>query len=134
MIRVKDAFSKPKADDGERILIERLWPPGLMTYYSEIEAWLKDLGPSYDLQRFYFDRGNWSDYKRRYKEELGHRDRRAALEDIVSKAKAGTVTLIYGNRDPRHNNALIVREYIEENFLRRSDSSEQRLARESGRG
>ncbi len=133
MILVKDAFARPKPQDGERILVELFWPHELLTYYAKVDRWLKELGPTYDLQRFHFDKANWSDYCRRYKEELRHPDKRPLLEEIARRAQAGTVTLLYGNRDPRFNNALIVKEFLEEEYLRKSKAREERLAQESGR-
>jgi uncharacterized protein YeaO (DUF488 family) len=134
MIRVKDAFAKPKSEDGERILVELFWPPELMTYYAKVDRWLKELGPSYDLQRFYFDKGSWSEYMRRYKEELQHPDKQALLAEIADKARNGSVTLLYGNRDPRYNNALVVKEVVEEHYLRRPQTREPKLAQKSDQG
>ncbi|NIR48940.1 DUF488 family protein, partial [candidate division KSB1 bacterium] len=70
MIKLKSAYTKRSKEDGRRILIDLFWPEGLKTHEAHIDEWLKELGPSYDLQRFHFNPENWDDYTSRYREEL----------------------------------------------------------------
>jgi uncharacterized protein YeaO (DUF488 family) len=39
---------------------------------------------------------------------------REILRELSARATRGTVTLVYGARDDRHNNALVLKEIIEE--------------------
>lgn len=118
MIKCKSVYSRAQNDDGERILVDLFWPEGLKTREAHVDAWLHEIGPSYDLQRFHFNPSNWDTYKSMYSNEvLSSKDKKKLLEDIVKKSKNGDVTLLYGNKDPVHNHAVILKEVIENNFL-----------------
>ncbi|RMD97979.1 MAG: DUF488 family protein [Calditrichaeota bacterium] len=114
MVKVKSIYEKPSSADGERIYIDRLWADGAFTEFVKIADWRQDLAPSYDLWRFGFDPGHWEDYVRRYREELQAADKQEALRELAQKAAAGTVTLVYGNGDAQHNNALVLQSVLEE--------------------
>jgi hypothetical protein len=40
--QAKTRIRKPAKDDGERILVERLWPRGLTKDEAKLDLWLKD--------------------------------------------------------------------------------------------
>jgi uncharacterized protein YeaO (DUF488 family) len=118
VIKLKSAYSKRLNNDGKRILIDLFWPEGLKTHEAHIDQWLQELGPSYDLQRFEFSPENWQNYKSRYKSELlSNREKKNLIEDLAKQAKNGTITFLYGNSDPQHNNAMVVKEIIENDLL-----------------
>lgn len=52
MIRVKSIYARPHAEDGKRFLVELFWPEGIHTFLARVDRWYRELGPSYDLQRF----------------------------------------------------------------------------------
>lgn len=120
MIKVKRAHARPLPEDGRRILVDPWWPEGLKTRYARVDAWMKELGPSYDLARFEFKPENWDSYKAKYIEELLDTDsKKKLLEQLAGEAKNGPITLLYVNDDPEHNNAVIVKEVIENNFQKK---------------
>ena len=112
MIKLKRAYEKPSGDDGERILVERLWPRGLTKQRARIDLWLKDVAPSAELRRWFgHDPEKWDEFRQRYQNELKHKD--DLIELLKRKAKAGTITLIYAARDEEHNGALVLNRFLQ---------------------
>lgn len=94
------------------MMVERLWPRGLANEKAALDPWLKDVAPSAELRRWFgHDPAKWPDFQRRYREELRRRPREVAqLKELSAE---GTVTFVYGSRDPRHNAALVLRDACE---------------------
>ncbi len=112
MIQIKRVYDPPQAGDGKRILIDRLWPRGLKKDVARIDAWMKDVAPSSELRTWFnHEPGKWVEFKRRFFNEL--KGKQGAMEEIVSLAKKGTVTLLFGSKETRFNNATALKEYIE---------------------
>ena len=112
MIRLKRAYDAMSRTDGTRFLVERLWPRGISKATLQLDAWLKDVGPSTALRKWFsHDPAKWREFRRRYFRELD--SRAEAWEPIVSAARRGTVTLVYSSRDTEHNNAIALREYLQ---------------------
>ncbi|BAU48906.1 uroporphyrin-III methyltransferase [Sulfurifustis variabilis] len=110
-IQLKRAYVAPASGDGERILIDRLWPRGVSKDEARIDIWLKELAPSDGLRRWFnHDPARWPEFKARYFRELAsHRELLAA---ISRRARRGRVTLVYGAKDEKHNNAVALRELL----------------------
>lgn len=120
MIKLKSAYTKALSEDGERILIDLFWPEGLKTHEAQIDEWRQELGPSYDLQRFHFSLENWETYKSMYiKELLSTKEKRNRIEALANRSRNGTLTFLYGNNDPDHNSACVLKELIETDYLSR---------------
>ena len=112
MINLKRAYEKPSKDDGERILVERLWPRGLTKMKAKIDLWLKDVAPSTELRRWFgHDPKKWDEFRTRYQNELKNKDELIKL--LKRKAKNGTITLIYAARDEEHNGALVLKGFLQ---------------------
>jgi uncharacterized protein YeaO (DUF488 family) len=110
-IRVKRAYEKAEAADGNRILVDRLWPRGLTKEKAAIDRWLKDVAPSTELRKWFgHDPKKWRKFRSRYRSEL--KQHSAPLQLIKRKAKKGVVTLIYGARDQEHNEAVVLQELL----------------------
>ncbi|HXG41765.1 MAG TPA: DUF488 domain-containing protein [Dehalococcoidia bacterium] len=115
MIRVKRAYDPPSPDDGERYLVDRLWPRGLSKSALQLQGWLRDLAPSDDLRRWFgHDPAKWSQFQERYRQELQEPGRQALLRQLAEKARDGTVTLVYSAQDQEHNNAVVLKQVLEE--------------------
>ena len=112
-IRLKRAYEPPTAEDGTRILVERLWPRGLTKEKAAIDHWAKELAPSPELRKWYgHDTAKWDEFCTRYRSEL---DRKADLvEDLNQRLGSGPVTFVYAARDEEHNSALLLKEYLEQ--------------------
>ena len=112
MIKLKRAYEKHARADGERILVERLWPRGLTKLQAKIDLWLKDVAPSTELRRWFgHDPKKWDEFRQRYQKELKQKDEQINL--LKRKAKAGTITLIYAARDEDHNGALVLQQFLQ---------------------
>jgi len=113
MLRLKRAYEKPSRDDGERVLVERLWPRGLTKQRAAVDLWLKDVAPSPELRKWFaHDPAKWEQFERRYWKEL--KEHQDAVDLIRTEAKKGTVTLVYAAKDEQHNGALALKEFIEQ--------------------
>lgn len=113
MICIRRAYDGPARGDGTRVLVDRIWPRGLSKAELEIDAWNRDVAPTAELRRWFgHDPGRWETFRRRYTEEL---DRNPdAVEPLLDAAERGNLTLVYGARDEHHNNARVLKEYLEE--------------------
>jgi uncharacterized protein YeaO (DUF488 family) len=112
-IRTKRIYEPAATDDGQRILVDRLWPRGVSRDEARLDLWLRDVAPSHGLrERFHADRrreGDWEEFCRLYAQELaGH----PAVDDLLARVRQGRVTLLYASRDEEHNNAVALREYL----------------------
>lgn len=110
---LKRVYEPPARGDGLRILVDRLWPRGLSKEEAAIDLWLKEVAPSTGLRKWFgHDPGKWSEFRRRYRAELGGRE--SAIGTLRQHEARGRVTLLYGARDEAHNQAVVLKEYIEE--------------------
>ncbi len=111
MIKVERIYQSKKGP-GARILVDRLWPRGLSKADVKIDLWLKEIGPTNDLRKWFgHDPGRWPEFKRKYFRELaGKKD---LVGQVAEKAKAGDVVLLFGAKDEAHNNAVALKEYLE---------------------
>lgn len=111
-IELKRAYEEPDKNDGTRILVDRLWSRGLTKAKAGIDLWLKEIAPSTELRKWFgHDPKKWRRFRGRYQTELKHRSEEVAL--IRSKAKEGKVTLIYGARDRKYNEAVVLKAFVE---------------------
>ena len=109
-IRTKRAYLPADDEDGQRILVDRLWPRGISR--DKLAAvWLKDLAPSTELRTvFGHQPDRWEEFKRRYHAELDANP--DALAQLAPYLACGRVTLVYGASDETHNNAVALRDYL----------------------
>jgi len=115
VIRLKRAYDPPAPEDGERFLVDGLWPRGLARKALALTAWLRELAPSGALRRWFGHRPErWEEFRRRYREELMAPAKRALLLELAQKARQGNVTLLYAARDGERNNAVVLKEVLEE--------------------
>lgn len=113
MLKLKRVYDPPSRDDGKRILVDRLWPRGIKRGDAKIDEWLKDIAPSNELRRWFsHEPSKWQEFKAKYREEL--KGKTELIERIQKEAKKGTVTLLFAARDAEHNNAVVLKEVIEE--------------------
>ena len=112
MITLKRAYDSVSRTDGKRFLVERLWPRGVSKAKLRVDAWLKEVGPTTELRRWFsHDPRKWSEFRRRYFRELDSRPE--AWQPIVSAARHGRVTLVYSSHDTEHNNAVALQQYLQ---------------------
>ncbi|HNR22815.1 MAG TPA: DUF488 family protein [Steroidobacteraceae bacterium] len=113
MIRIKRVYDARERGDGERFLVERLWPRGVRKEALDGVPWLKDVAPSAALRSWYGHRvERWDEFRERYRKELAAN--RAACEPLLAASRRGPVTLLYSARDLEHNSALVLRDFLRE--------------------
>jgi uncharacterized protein YeaO (DUF488 family) len=104
-------YEPPSRDDGVRVLVDRLWPRGLSKPGAAVDLWLRDLAPSARLRRWFnHDPARWTEFEQRYAEELDSKT--LAVSALVGAARRGRVTLLFGARDTKHNNAVALYSYL----------------------
>jgi uncharacterized protein YeaO (DUF488 family) len=110
-IKLKRAYEAPARDDGRRVLVDRVWPRGIRKEAAAVDLWLKDVAPSMELRKWFgHDPERWAEFRRRYRAELAKHPE--ALAELRRLARGGTLTLVYGARDPLHNQAVVLRELL----------------------
>jgi len=111
-IKIKRVSEQPDKKDDERILVDRLWPRGLTREKAGVDLWLKEIAPSTELRKWFdHDPEKWQRFRGRYETEIRHKD--DLIEVLRQKARKGTITLIYGARDEKHNEALVLKQFLE---------------------
>jgi uncharacterized protein YeaO (DUF488 family) len=110
-IRLKRAYERAAASDGERILIDRLWPRGVTREAARLDEWAAELAPSTALRRWFaHDPSRFGEFRRRYIDELAAHE--SKLRELRQRARHGTVTLVYGARDAEHNDAVVLADVL----------------------
>jgi uncharacterized protein YeaO (DUF488 family) len=114
MIKVERIYDNPKGNnDGFRILVDRLWPRGLSKDKVRVDLWQKEIAPSNSLRKWFaHDEKKWNEFKRRYFMELD--EKRELIDIILNKASQDPITLLYGAKNEKFNNAVALKEYLED--------------------
>ncbi|UPA24560.1 DUF488 domain-containing protein [Shinella oryzae] len=110
-IAIKRVYDPPAADDGERILVDRLWPRGISKEKAAFALWMKDVAPTTELRQWFDHRPErWEGFKARYLAELAGNP---AFDDLRARAAAGPVTLLYGSRNRDFNHAGVLAAFLD---------------------
>ncbi|MDR9773161.1 DUF488 domain-containing protein [Rhizobium hidalgonense] len=110
-LHIKRIYEPKEDKDGTRILVDRLWPRGLSKREAAVDVWLKDIAPSPELRRWFgHDPAKWSEFQRRYREEL--KKNVSAVEDLERHIGKFTVTLLYATKDLHHNHAIVLQRFL----------------------
>ncbi len=114
MIALKRAYEPASRNDGTRILVDRLWPRGLRKEQVHVEKWMRELGPSNELRRFFgHDPERWQEFRLRYRNELKRPQAKPLLDELLEVARGGKLTLVYSARDEAHNQAVVIKEVLQ---------------------
>jgi uncharacterized protein YeaO (DUF488 family) len=114
-VKIKRVYEQPDKDDGRRILVDRIWPRGISKDKVRLSDWRKDLAPSNELRKWFgHDPERWEEFKERYRAELEEAGKMGDLRDIAEGAGEENVTLLFGAKDTKHNNARALEAIIEE--------------------
>jgi len=117
VISLKRAYEPVSDEDGQRILVDRLWPRGVSKERIAIVRWAKELSPSAELCKWFdHDPAKWAEFQRRYEAELS--DKRDALQKVADAAQNEMITLVYGAKDEQHNQALVLRQVLEKMWVK----------------
>lgn len=114
MINIERIYNNPRGNtDNFRILVDRLWPRGLSKDRVKIDLWQRDIAPSDSLRKWFaHDEKKWDQFKSKYFKEL--EKKHETVNAIIKKAKENkSITLLYGTKEERFNNAVALKEYLE---------------------
>jgi uncharacterized protein YeaO (DUF488 family) len=112
-VRVRRVYDEPSADDGVRVLVDRIWPRGLSKERATFDKWCKDVAPSKELRTWYsHDPARFADFSHRFRDELKEAPRAEALEHLRSLAAKGTLTLLTASREVEISQATVLAEVI----------------------
>lgn len=110
---IKRAYDKPASTDGYRVLVDRLWPRGIKKSDLQIDEWLRDVGPSNELRQWFgHDPAKFDEFARRYREELSRSQAFAQLQSLARDHDK--LTLVYSAKDQQHNQAVVLRDYLDQ--------------------
>jgi uncharacterized protein YeaO (DUF488 family) len=113
-VRLQRAYDEPTADDGYRVLVDRVWPRGRTKEQLRLDDWARYLSPSTQLRKWFgHDVARWPEFQVRYHAELADAGRSLALDSLAQRARHGTVTLVFGAHDAEHNQARVIADELE---------------------
>lgn len=108
-VSIKRIYDEPRDSDGIRILVDRLWPRGISKERAKIDEWVKEIAPSEKLRKWFnHDLNKWSEFKKKYTEELKNKE----AEKLLLKIEDRKATLLYGAKDSEHNDAIVLRDFL----------------------
>ena len=112
-IRLKRVYERPAKSDGVRVLVDRIWPRGVRREDAELDEWLKDVAPSNELRKWFnHDPERWDGFAEKYRRELV--EHAEPVKRLVELTKKGRLTLVFGASDTDHNNAVVLKNYLQE--------------------
>ena len=122
MLKMKRIYEQPSAEDGYRVLVDRLWPRGVAKTAAKIDYWAKEITPSTALRKtFNHDAETFAAFRQAYLYELEtNRQGEAFLQLLREKLATGPVTLLYAAKNEQINHVVVLMEWIKKNEPRRT--------------
>jgi uncharacterized protein YeaO (DUF488 family) len=112
-VRIKRIYDAAEEGDGYRVLIDRVWPRGVSKERAEVDEWARELAVSTALRRWFgHEPSRFEEFRARYRRELAAQGKR--IEALRQRAQREPVTIVYGARDRKHNNAVVLAELVRE--------------------
>jgi uncharacterized protein YeaO (DUF488 family) len=112
-VQVRRAYDPPEKSDGQRVLVDRLWPRGVSKEKADLTEWLKDVSPSTELRKWYeHDPAKWPEFQKRYRAELQDPERAQALDQLRAMAAKGPLTLITASKAADISEAAVLRDIL----------------------
>lgn len=113
MIRVKRVYDERGTDEIRSILVDRLWPRGISKEKNRWDEWMKDISPTDELRKWFnHEPEKWDEFRERYKNELSSKKEELARLKRIEK-ESGTLTLLYSAKDEKYNNAVVLKEILD---------------------
>lgn len=111
-VETKRIYEEASVDDGYRVLVDRLWPRGVSREKAKLDEWLKEVGPSDELRKWFdHDPAKFNEFKARYQKEL---ETNSAFSELQKIAKEHSkVTLLYSAHDSEHNQAVVLQAQLD---------------------
>jgi uncharacterized protein YeaO (DUF488 family) len=110
MFQAKRVYESPAAEDGYRVLIDRLWPRGVSKDAAAVDLWLKEIAPSTELRKWFgHDATRWEGFAARYRDELKETGRAAAFETLRAVGREhDVVTLLFATKEFEQSHAVLL--------------------------
>ena len=109
MVKMKRVYEPAEAEDGYRVLVERLWPRGLSKARARLDAWEKSIAPSDELRHWYgHEPAKWEEFQTRYEQELQRPEAREILASLAERALHHPVTLLYASHAADISNTAVL--------------------------
>ena len=113
MIKVKRVYDEPLEEDGLRILVDRLWPRGISKKDAKVDLWINEVAPSTDLRKWFNHEDiKWQEFREKYFLEL--KERKEEIKQLTELKGQQDLTLLFSAKNQEHNNAVALKEYLEE--------------------
>ncbi|MDT0317765.1 DUF488 domain-containing protein [Streptomyces millisiae] len=112
-VTCRRVYEDTSAEDGKRVLVDRVWPRGLRKEAAHLDEWLRDVAPSTELRRWYgHEPERFAEFRRRYLAELRDPEHREAAGRLRELAARDRITLLTATRDPDHSQAAVLAEWL----------------------
>lgn len=112
-IKLKRIYEEPSKSDGARILVDRIWPRGISKEDAKLDHWIKEIAPSTELRKWFDHKDErFIQFREKYKKELD--DHKELIKELLALANKGRLTLLYGAKNTEHNQAVVLKEYLED--------------------
>lgn len=112
-VRVGRVYDARTAEDGTRVLVDRLWPRAVSKHRADLDEWCKQVAPSRDLRRWYsHDPDRFVEFARRYRRELEEPERAEALQHLRESARQQPLTLLTATRRTDISGAAVLAEVL----------------------
>ena len=110
-IRIKRVYKPVEKADGFRVLVDRVWPRGISKEKAAVDLWMKEIGPSTELRKWFGHRPErWEEFRARYREELN--EKQELVDELRGYAAKEPLTLVYSAKDEDRNQAVVLNEVL----------------------
>ncbi|WP_164667523.1 DUF488 domain-containing protein [Virgibacillus doumboii] len=115
-VNIKRIYDDVRNTDGVRVLVDRVWPRGMSKEKARLDHWMKEIGPSNELRKWFgHDPDKYEEFKKKYKEELENGEQQEELAKLkkLTKEHNKNVTLLFSAKDEEHNQARVLKEILD---------------------
>ena len=118
-MKLKRIYDDATKDDGVRILVDRVWPRGVSKEKANLDEWMKEIGPSKELRKWFnHEVDKFAIFKKKYEKELQSGAQKANYDQLKQMQKENkTITLLFGAKDETHNQAVVIKEMLEKDIM-----------------
>lgn len=111
-IQIKRIYEDASKNDGFRILVDRIWPRGVSKEDANLNEWMKEIAPTTELRKWFDHKEErFDEFSKKYRKELSKHTN--LVEELLNKAKEKRLTLLYGAKDENHNQAVVLKQFLE---------------------
>lgn len=111
-VLIKRIYDVKENDDGYRVLVDRIWPRGVSKEDANLDEWLKDIAPSTELRKWFdHKKERFEEFSLKYQKEIQKHPE--IIRKLIEKAKSGKLILLYGAKDEKHNQAVVLKNFIQ---------------------